>query len=123
MSTVTRLCGQEALEFAMKSNLWAQALFLAMRMGPRISGSVTTRFMNSAMSVGDPLRTMYQLMSGWQPAACSMVAGERFGDWRPHLAIILSHPTDRPELDRKSVVAMGDAFGRLGDYYATVRVV
>ena len=64
------------------------------------------------MTVSDPLRTMYQLMSGWQPAACSMVVDERFGDWRPHLAIILSHPSGRPDLDHKSIVAMGDAFGK-----------
>jgi len=38
-------------------------------------------------------------------------ADEKWGDWRPHLSIILSNPTARPELDRKSIITLGDSLG------------
>jgi len=40
-----------------------------------------------------------------------LAADEKWGDWRPHLSIILSNPTARPELDRKSIVTLGDTLG------------
>jgi len=40
-----------------------------------------------------------------------LAADDKWGDWRPHLSIILSNPTSRPELDRKSVTTLGDTLG------------
>ena len=42
-----------------------------------------------------------------------LAADEKWGDWRPHLSIILSNATQRPELDRKSIVTLGDTLGWL----------
>jgi len=33
-------------------------------------------------------------------------------DWRKHLAVILSNPSRNPELDKTSIVAMGDSLGK-----------
>ena len=41
-----------------------------------------------------------------------MVADEKWGDWRPHLAIILSNIGHRPDLDMKSIVTLGDTLGK-----------
>ena len=47
-----------------------------------------------------------------------LIADEKWGDWRPHLAIILSNPTGKPDLDKKSIVALGDTLGEwIEDYY------
>lgn len=37
---------------------------------------------------------------------------ERWGDWRPHLAMILSNQSSRHELDRKSITTLGDTLGK-----------
>ena len=39
------------------------------------------------------------------------VGDERWGDWRPHLAMILSNQTSRDDLDRKSISTLGDTLG------------
>ncbi|XP_070176214.1 protein transport protein Sec16A-like isoform X2 [Littorina saxatilis] len=99
---------KEALDWAMKRNLWGHALFLASKMDNRTHASVMTRFANTAMRMNDPLQTLYQLMSGRQPASVTNVVDERWGDWRPHLAMILANHSARPELDKKSIIALGD---------------
>lgn len=38
------------------------------------------------------------------------VVDEKWGDWRPHLAMILSNPTGR-EMDKKSIMTLGDTLG------------
>ena len=38
-------------------------------------------------------------------------ADERWGDWRPHLAMILSNTTHRPELNQRAIVTLGDTLG------------
>ncbi|KAH3710874.1 hypothetical protein DPMN_070370 [Dreissena polymorpha] len=102
---------KDALDWAMKNNLWGHALFLASKMDPRAHASVMLRFANVAMRMNDPLQTLYQLMSGRQPAAVTCVTEERWGDWRPHLAMILSNQTTKTELDRKSITTLGDTLG------------
>ncbi|KAK7502616.1 hypothetical protein BaRGS_00006191, partial [Batillaria attramentaria] len=99
---------KEALDLAMKRNLWGHALFLASKMDNRTHANVMTRFANTAMRMNDPLQTLYQLMSGRQPASVTNVVDERWGDWRPHLAMILSNHSSRPELDKKSITTLGD---------------
>ncbi|XP_022244250.1 uncharacterized protein LOC106461550 isoform X2 [Limulus polyphemus] len=104
---------KDSLEWAMKHGLWGHALFLASKMDSRTYGTVMTRFANS-LTLNDPLQTLYQLMSGRQPAAVTCVAEERWGDWRPHLAMILSNPSQRPDLDQRSITTLGDTLGSQG---------
>lgn len=37
---------------------------------------------------------------------------EKWGDWRPHLAIMLSNETGDPAIQQKAIVTMGDTLGR-----------
>ena len=39
---------------------------------------------------------------------------DKWGDWRPHLAMILSNSTSKPELDKKSIVTLGDSLAAKG---------
>lgn len=108
---------KEALEWAMKHGLWGHALFLASKMDQRTYASVMTRFANG-LTMNDPLQTLYQLMSGRQPAAVTCCADERWGDWRPHLAMILSNASARPEIDIKAITTLGDTLGSRGSLHA-----
>lgn len=108
---------KDGLEWAMKRGLWGHALFLASKMDSRTYAMVMTRFANS-LAFNDPLQTLYQLMSGRQPALVTCIADEKWGDWRPHLAIILSNPTQRPDLDCRSVITLGDTLAGRGYLHA-----
>lgn len=55
----------------MKSNLWGHALLLASKTDARTHANVMLRFANS-LPMNDPLQTLYQLMSGRQPAATTV---------------------------------------------------
>lgn len=55
----------------MKQSLWGHALSLASKMDARTYASIMTRFTNS-LAVNDPLQTLYQHMSGRQPAAVTV---------------------------------------------------
>lgn len=46
------------------------------------------------------------------------VADEKWGDWKPHLAMILSNTTQRPELDRKAITTLADTLNSRGSIYA-----
>lgn len=58
-------------EWAMKHGLWGHALFLASKMDQRTYANVMMRFANG-LAMNDPLQTLYQLMSGRQPAAVTV---------------------------------------------------
>lgn len=47
------------------------------------------------------------------PQACS---DEKWGDWRPHLAMMLSNPTTDSELDKSAIITLGDSLGQLEKY-------
>ncbi|KAL3278660.1 hypothetical protein HHI36_016197 [Cryptolaemus montrouzieri] len=108
---------QEALEWAMKHGLWGHALFLASKLGKRVYSNVMVRFANG-LTLNDPLQTLYQLLSGRMPAAVTSVADEKWGDWKPHLAMILSNSSLQPELNRKAITALGDTLMVRGSLYA-----
>jgi hypothetical protein len=55
----------------MKHGLWGHALFLASKMDQRTYTRVMMRFANG-LAMNDPLQTLYQLMSGCQPAAVTV---------------------------------------------------
>ncbi|XP_059480480.1 protein transport protein Sec16A isoform X2 [Neocloeon triangulifer] len=109
---------KEALDWAMKHGLWGHALFLASKMDARTYASVMTRFANG-LSLNDPLQTLYQLMSGRQPAAVTSVSDEKWGDWKPHLAMMLSNPSSRSDLDHRAITTLGDTLAARGCLYAS----
>uniref|UniRef100_UPI00398EC388 protein transport protein Sec16A-like n=1 Tax=Pristiophorus japonicus TaxID=55135 RepID=UPI00398EC388 len=104
---------KDALESAMKHGLWGHALLLASKMDSRTHAKVMTRFANS-LPINDPLQTVYQLMSGRMPAAATCCGDERWGDWRPHLAMVLSNLSIGPDLDRRTITTMGDTLASKG---------
>ncbi|XP_048517146.1 protein transport protein Sec16B [Dendroctonus ponderosae] len=108
---------QEALEWAMKHGLWGHALFLASKLDKRTYANVMMHFANG-LRINDPLQTLYQLLSGKLPAVVTCASDEKWGDWRPHLAMILSNSTQRPELNCKAITQLGDTLLNIGSLYA-----
>ncbi|XP_058613565.1 protein transport protein Sec16A isoform X5 [Onychostoma macrolepis] len=104
---------KDALEAAMKNGLWGHALLLASKMDNRTHARVMTRFANS-LPINDPLQTVYQLMSGRMPAAATCCGDEKWGDWRPHLAMVLSNLTHTLDLDTRTISTMGDTLASKG---------
>ncbi|XP_018430599.1 PREDICTED: protein transport protein Sec16B [Nanorana parkeri] len=98
---------KEALDWAMKSQLWGHALFLSSKMDSRTYSSVMARF-TSTLALNDPLQTLFQLMAGRIPQAASWNGDSNWGDWRPHLAIMLSNQMGEPEVNKRAIVTMGD---------------
>ncbi|XP_006887777.1 PREDICTED: protein transport protein Sec16B-like [Elephantulus edwardii] len=104
---------KEALEWAMKNHLWGHALFLASKMDPRTYSWVMSGF-TSTLALNDPLQTLFQLMSGRIPQAATCCGDKQWGDWRPHLAVILSNQAGDPELHQRAIVTMGDTLAGKG---------
>lgn len=107
----------DALEFATENNLWGHALFLASKVDRRHHANVMLKFANK-LPYNDPLQTLYQIMSGRMPS-CVTNLDDKWGDWRPHLAMIISNCTDKPELVKRSIMALGDSLATRGDIYAS----
>ena len=102
----------------MQHGLWGHALFLASKMDDRSYSNVMLRFANGLV-VNDPLQTLYQMMSGRQPIAVKECADSSWGDWRPHLAMILSNSKSTKEgLDIRSIKTLGDKLHEKGFLYA-----
>ncbi|XP_058887566.1 protein transport protein Sec16B isoform X3 [Acipenser ruthenus] len=104
---------KEALEAAMRSGLWGHALFLASKMDNRAYTTVLNRFTGS-LAVSDPLQTLFQLLSGRIPAVATCCGDEKWGDWRPHLSVILSNQTGDPGLNQKALITTGDTLAAKG---------
>ncbi|XP_055309388.1 protein transport protein Sec16A-like isoform X3 [Sitodiplosis mosellana] len=108
----------EALEWATENNLWGHALFLASKMDRRSHANVMIKFANK-LPLADPLQTLYQLKSSRIPLSVTSTQDEKWGDWRPHLAMIISNPSQsNTELDRKAIITMGDTLHNRGDLFA-----
>ncbi|XP_045879858.1 protein transport protein Sec16A isoform X3 [Meles meles] len=104
---------KDALESAMKNALWGHALLLASKMDSRTHARVMTRFANS-LPINDPLQTVYQLMSGRMPAASTCCGDEKWGDWRPHLAMVLSNLSSNVDVECRAMATMGDTLASKG---------
>ncbi|XP_062990195.1 protein transport protein Sec16B isoform X2 [Elgaria multicarinata webbii] len=98
---------KEALDWAMRNQLWGHALFLSSKMDQRTYSWVLSGF-TSTLATNDPLQTLFQLMSGRIPQASLCSGDEKWGDWKPHLAVILSNEVGDAELNPKAIVTMGD---------------
>ncbi|XP_053689947.1 protein transport protein Sec16A isoform X2 [Sabethes cyaneus] len=107
----------DALEWATENNLWGHALFLASKVDSRQHANVMMKFANK-LTLNDPLQTLYQLLSGRTPSAVTCVQDEKWGDWRPHLAMLVSNSSAKPELIKKSITTLGDSLYNRGDLYA-----
>ncbi|KAF4018602.1 hypothetical protein G4228_010064 [Cervus hanglu yarkandensis] len=101
------------LEWAMKNHLWGHALFLSSKMDSRTYSWVMSGF-TSTLALNDPLQTLFQLMSGRIPQAATCCGDKQWGDWRPHLAVILSNQGGDPELYQRTIVTMGDTLAGKG---------
>ncbi|XP_049633543.1 LOW QUALITY PROTEIN: protein transport protein Sec16B [Suncus etruscus] len=100
----------KALEWAMKNHLWGHALFLSSKMDPRTYSLGFT----STLVLNDPLQTLFQLMSGRIPQAATCCGDRQWGDWRPHLAVMLSNQGGDPELHQRAIITMGDTLASKG---------
>ncbi|XP_039289556.1 protein transport protein Sec16B-like isoform X2 [Nilaparvata lugens] len=87
-------------------------------MDARTYNNVVLRFANG-LAVNDPLQTLYQTMSGREPQAATCAADKKWGDWRTHLAMMLSNPSGNADLDRKSVITLGDSLANRGRLFAS----
>ncbi|KGL74538.1 Protein transport protein Sec16B, partial [Tinamus guttatus] len=104
---------KEALDWAMRNQLWGHALFLSSKMDPRTYSWVLGGFTNT-LAVNDPLQTFFQLMSGRVPQAAQCCGDAKWGDWRPHLAVMLSNKVGDAELNHRAIVTMGDTLAGRG---------
>ncbi|NXY15610.1 SC16B protein, partial [Atrichornis clamosus] len=104
---------KEALVWAMRNQLWGHALFLSSKMDPRTYSWVLTGF-TSTLATNDPLQTLFQLMSGRIPQAALCCGDAAWGDWRPHLAVMLSNKVGDTELNHRAIVTMGDTLASKG---------
>ncbi|KAK5906645.1 hypothetical protein CesoFtcFv8_004570 [Champsocephalus esox] len=104
---------KEALESAMGTGLWGHALFLASKMDSRSYTMVLNRF-TGQLTASDPLQTLFHLLTGRVPAAALCCGNEKWGDWRPHLAVLLSNETGDPAVQQKAIVTMGDTLASKG---------
>jgi COPII coat assembly protein SEC16 len=107
----------DALDFATDNNLWGHALFLASKVDKRQHANVMLKFANK-LPYNDPLQTLYQIMSGRTPA-CVTNLDDKWGDWRPHLAMIISNSKEKPELVKKSIIQLGDHLLNRGDIFGS----
>ncbi|MBV95392.1 Protein transport protein Sec16A, partial [Eschrichtius robustus] len=85
-------------------------LFHCMYPGP---ASELGGFANS-LPINDPLQTVYQLMSGRMPAASTCCGDEKWGDWRPHLAMVLSNLNNNVDVEARTMATMGDTLASRG---------
>ncbi|XP_047442641.1 protein transport protein Sec16B [Mugil cephalus] len=108
---------KEALESAMTSGLWGHALFLASKMDNRSYTTVLNRF-TGQLTASDPLQTLFQLLSGRIPTVATCCGNEKWGDWRPHLAVMISNETGDPAVQQKAIVTMGDTLASRGLVHA-----
>ncbi|NXH12789.1 SC16B protein, partial [Bucco capensis] len=104
---------KDALVWAMRNHLWGHALFLSSKMDPRTYSWVLTGF-TSTLTTNDPLQTLFQLMSGRIPQAALCCGDATWGDWRPHLAAVLSNKVGDMELNHRAIVTMGDTLAGKG---------
>ncbi|KAI5109280.1 protein transport protein Sec16B isoform X2 [Silurus meridionalis] len=108
---------KEALESAMRSGLWGHALFLASKMDSRAYNTVLSRFTGS-LSPSDPLQTLFQFLSGRIPAVAMSYSKEKWGDWRHHVAVMLSNKNGESAMHFKSIVNLGDTLASRGLLHA-----
>ncbi|CDI98046.1 protein transport protein sec16a [Echinococcus multilocularis] len=102
----------KALDQACQQQLWGHAFALAQRLGPVLLKRVMEKFLTRAVHPHDPLLTLYQLTAGEIPRSVDQLAyavGADTGDWRPHLAMLLSAPEGHEDLALEALERMGES--------------
>ncbi|KAJ2946784.1 hypothetical protein O0L34_g12847 [Tuta absoluta] len=95
----------------------SHAMQLAVCMERRARANVAARFL-AALSRTDPLHTLYSHLQARQPPAATCVTDERWGDWRPHAAIMLANTSVKPDQDRRTLTQLGDSLLSRGLLYS-----
>ncbi|ESN92700.1 hypothetical protein HELRODRAFT_164796 [Helobdella robusta] len=107
---------KNALEWAVKNDLWEHALFLASEMDAKTYASVKAKFVDKSARINDPLRTLYQVMIGRAP---DFMYDDKLDEWRPNLAMLLSNTTLEDNFVRKNIINLGDKLASRGLLYAS----
>ena len=126
----------DAIEVAIKYNMWPHALFLSSssctttpssssfstvtttQSATQVNDSkalnkVKVKFINS-LHVNDPIHTCYQLLIGRIPTVANNVSKSEWNDWRRHLAMIVSNVDEsNRDLVLNTIKTMGDSLGKL----------
>ncbi|XP_068695445.1 protein transport protein Sec16A-like isoform X2 [Montipora foliosa] len=94
---------KDALEYCMRNGLWGHAMMLAAKMDKKVHNDVITRFMKT-MTDFDPIRTVYDHLSGKQPVALMTT-----DDWQRNLAAMVANPPrQHPQCIKKNMTCLGD---------------
>lgn len=91
--------------------IFFQALYLALEMGPDVLESTRTRFAKEAIQAHDPLQTYYQFTSQRVPEVATnylTASSGSWGDWRPHLAMLVANQEENPDLAACAIKQLGD---------------
>lgn len=107
----------EAVQYALSSGLYTQALIIAAHVDKSAYDSVIRHFAAHVLSPSDPTRTLFQVFGG-----CNLDEGNIFNvfcinagiehldfasNWREHLAILLAN---RSANDHQALARLGNAF-------------
>ncbi|KAK3870545.1 hypothetical protein Pcinc_024242 [Petrolisthes cinctipes] len=107
----------EAVDYAMREGLWGHALALAYKMDSTTHTRVLAAF-SASIPRTDVLHTLFQQLSGKKPEVTKSYTYDEWGDWRQHLAMMVSNPTGQPQRDRASLITLGDTLARRGRLHA-----
>nr|XP_045604397.1 uncharacterized protein LOC123762115 isoform X6 [Procambarus clarkii] len=108
---------REAVDYAMREGLWGHALALSYKMDTTTHTRVLAAF-SSSIPHTNVLLTLFQQLSGKRPEITKSYTPQQWGDWRQHLAMMISNPTGHTQRDRASIVALGDTLASQGQLYA-----
>ncbi len=108
----------DAIEYAIKSNMWSHALFLSSSLNAsnetKLLSKVKTRFIHS-LQTNDPIHTCYQLLIGRVPTVVSNLSKSEWNEWRRHLAMIVSNVDEsNKDLVLTTIKTMGDSLATNG---------
>ncbi|XP_066961038.1 LOW QUALITY PROTEIN: uncharacterized protein Sec16 [Macrobrachium rosenbergii] len=108
---------KEAVDYAMREGLWGHALALSYKMDSTTHTRVLAAFSNS-IPRNDVLLTLFQQLSGKRPEVAKNYTPQQWGNWRQHLAMMISNPTGQSQRDKASVVALGETLASRGQLHA-----
>ncbi|XP_050443155.1 uncharacterized protein LOC126847123 isoform X2 [Adelges cooleyi] len=106
----------EALEFAIQSQNWGLAFVLGSYMDLKTFNYIKSKFFQTIPS-NDTLQTFFQLNSGKVPSCTTCCTDSTWGDWREHLAMILSNQHVNINNAYNAILQLGDTLGAKGDIF------
>ncbi|XP_026812247.1 protein transport protein Sec16A isoform X1 [Rhopalosiphum maidis] len=106
----------EALEFAVLNQDWGFAFILALYMDSKTLNYVRSKYFQT-IPQNDTLQTFFQLSSGNIPSCTTCCTDNSWGDWREHLAMILSNQQVNINNARNATIQLGDTLNAKGDVF------